>query len=286
MPLVAQSLLLDVTRAGDGALVAVGERGHIIWSADGKSWQQAEAVPARATLTAVTSREGRLWAAGHDSVILTSGDNGRTWTLQNSDPEREQPILDILFMDAEHGLAVGAYGLFLVTYDGGISWEDSQVCEEEWHLNSLVELDNGQLLIAGEAGYSYLSEDAGETWVQLQLPYQGSLWNGLAQPGGCALLFGLRGHLLHSCDAGGQWDELDTGTQASLSGGFNLADGYILAGNSGTVVEGNPDGSISASLHPGGVDFAAVIDNGPGRFLLIGEDGVHDWPPAATDSTP
>ena len=53
LPLVTESMLLDVTRAGD-KLVAVGERGHVILSSDGKTWTQAEVVPTRATLTAAT----------------------------------------------------------------------------------------------------------------------------------------------------------------------------------------------------------------------------------------
>ena len=52
----------------------------------------------------------------------------------------------------------------LETSDGGKSWEDGAVSDEEWHLNSLVDLGDGRLVIAGEAGYTYPSEDGGETW--------------------------------------------------------------------------------------------------------------------------
>src|SRR5512134_2822062 len=51
MPLTPKGLLLDVTHTGE-KFVAVGDRGGIIVSADGKSWQQV-AVPVRAALTAV-----------------------------------------------------------------------------------------------------------------------------------------------------------------------------------------------------------------------------------------
>jgi hypothetical protein len=59
-----RSVLLDVARAGN-RLVAVGERGIIIWPDDtGKSWHQAE-VPASESLTAVDFpmvRKIRAWA--------------------------------------------------------------------------------------------------------------------------------------------------------------------------------------------------------------------------------
>jgi photosystem II stability/assembly factor-like uncharacterized protein len=137
-PLAADSMLLDVTRIGE-RLVAVGERGHVVWSDDGMEWQQAENVPTRATLTTVVVSGDRLWAAGHDAVIITSGDRGRTWSLQYFDPERQQAVMDLFFTDADNGVAMGSYGLYLVTGDGGRNWEDSVVDpDNEFHLNAMV----------------------------------------------------------------------------------------------------------------------------------------------------
>ena len=111
-PLAAESVLLDVTRVGD-RLVAVGERGHVVWSDDGEKWLQAENVPTRATLTTVFALGERLWAGGHDAVIITSGDRGRTWTREHFDPEAGQAVMDLLFTDEQNGVAIGSYGLYL-----------------------------------------------------------------------------------------------------------------------------------------------------------------------------
>ena len=78
-PLAVESLLLDVVRIGD-RLVAAGERGHIIYSDDGHDWVQSTAVPTLSTINKLFVLDNRLWAAGHDSVILTSADRGKTWT--------------------------------------------------------------------------------------------------------------------------------------------------------------------------------------------------------------
>src|SRR5690606_16670813 len=74
--------LIDVTSAGD-RLVAVGQRGHIIYSDDGgKTWEQGE-VPVNVLLTAVHFPDATNgWAVGHGGVILHSGDAGKTWTRQ------------------------------------------------------------------------------------------------------------------------------------------------------------------------------------------------------------
>ncbi len=52
-PLAAKSLLLDVVRSG-ARYVAVGARGDVLLSDDGRDWRQVE-VPTRATLTAVSA---------------------------------------------------------------------------------------------------------------------------------------------------------------------------------------------------------------------------------------
>jgi len=277
-PLATKSLLLDVTRIGD-RLVAVGERGHVVLSDDeGKTWYQAETVPTRSTLTAVFSVGERLFAGGHDAVIITSGDRGKNWSRQFFDPERQQAVMDLYFSDETHGMAVGSYGLYLLTNDGGRTWEDAVVDEEnEYHLNGIVVFDDQRLMIAGEAGYSYRSFDGGETWELMELPYQGSMWGGIRTSRDCALFFGLRGHAMESCDFGANWEELVTGTELSLSGAAEDRGLLLIAGNSGMVLT-REDGKFTPHIHSSGVDFAGAVSLRGGHFLLVGEDGTHEFP--------
>ena len=104
MPLAARSLLLDLA-AGDGWMVAVGERGHVLVSRDdGRTWVQKPA-PTRATLTAVTVRGADLaWAVGHDEVILRTRDGGESWERVHAAPEEERPLLDVRFRDDRRGI--------------------------------------------------------------------------------------------------------------------------------------------------------------------------------------
>lgn len=78
----ATSLLLDIAVSGD-RVVAVGERGHILYSEDGGgSWTQAE-VPTTAMLTRVFFHGDELgWAVGHDGNVMHSRDGGVSWELQ------------------------------------------------------------------------------------------------------------------------------------------------------------------------------------------------------------
>jgi photosystem II stability/assembly factor-like uncharacterized protein len=277
-PLAADSLLLDVALVGD-RLVAAGERGHIVYSDGGQEWAQAEAVPTRSTINKLFVLGERVWAAGHDSVIMTSGDRGKTWTLQYFDPDRQQPIMDIYFSDADHGLAIGAYGLMLVTADGGQTWEDAYVDQEsDYHLNGLLVYPDGRFLIAGEAGYSYRSYDNGQTWELMEMPYLGSMFGAVETENDCVLFFGLRGHVQKSCDFGDTWEELETGSESTLSDAV-IHDGKVLiVGNSGILLEWDGEGNFKEIPHSSGVTFAGVIHLGGGRFLLVGEEGVHVYP--------
>jgi len=278
VPLATESLMLDIIRAGD-QLIAAGERGHIILSQDnGKTWTQADVVPTRSTFTSLFAAGSRIWAAGHDSVIVTSGDGGKNWTRQYFDPERQQPIMDLYFQDENRGFALGAYGLMLVTDDGGQNWEDWQVTDDyDAHLNGFIELENGDFLIAGEAGYSFRSQDDGDTWQAMDIPYKGSMFGAIAGNNSCVLFHGLRGHILRSCDGGDSWEELPKIVDATLVGAGEQDGVILMVGNSGTIVVYD-DGRFTPVIHSSGVDFSSVLGIGNGQFILTGEEGTYSYP--------
>ena len=283
LPLVDESMLLDITRHGN-TYVAVGERGHIILSQDGRSWTQAEVVPTRATLTTVSSSDGRLWAGGHDAAIITSGDGGVTWTRLYFDPERQQAVMDIHFTDEDNGVAIGSYGLYLQTTDGGETWDEVEIDPEGgYHLNAMIRFEDGRRLIAGEAGYSYRSFDDGETWEMMDMPYLGSMWGALRTNRDCVVFFGLRGHVLQSCDFGTTWTEFETVTESSISGAAEFDGRVLLAANSGTLLLRDGGGEWQEFLHSSGVDFSGAVATDDGRFLLTGEDGVFEFPETVSE---
>ena len=290
-PLALESLLLDGAAVGE-RLVVVGERGHILVSADdGASWTQAE-VPTRALLTAVHMHDERTgWAVGHDAVILRTGDGGETWTLVHQAPEEELPLLDVWFRDERTGFAVGAYGYFLATDDGGESWTSRAISEDDFHLNALVPVTERspdpqrprpqRLYIAAEAGVAYRSDDDGATWRELPSPYAGSWFGGLAPDENRVLLAGLRGHLFRSGDGGDTWTEVATGTQATLTGAVRLPSGSIvITGLEGSVLTSDDDGrSVTAHRLPSREGISSALPLADGGVLLIGEFGVERLPP-------
>lgn len=285
----ANSLLLDVTRT-DGAvrLVSVGERGHIVYSDDhGVSWQQAS-VPTMQMLTAVHFPSEMIgYAVGHDAIVLKTEDGGETWQQIYVDREATVPLLDVWFKDSLHGFAVGAYGYIIETVDGGQSWDfiDDRIAnDDEFHYNAINDDGQGNLFLAGEAGILFRSSDAGQSWVTLSSPYEGS-WFGLSGDNGRVLVHGLRGNIYQSVDLGETWQPLSSGTDQTLFGSAKLFDGSIaLVGNSGAVLTGSGYGAglasgvksdLSVSHRPDRMTLSALAPSSDGFIVVVGQGGAY-----------
>jgi photosystem II stability/assembly factor-like uncharacterized protein len=244
MPLAQRSPMLALVTTGKH-LVAVGDRGQILVSNNGRNWAQVQ-TPVRSPLTAVNFVDDMNgWAVGHDATILHTANGGKTWELQNFNAELEKPYLSVLFLDANTGFAVGAYGLASKTTDGGKTWADLDapaIRGEELHLNDIIKLGNGNLLVAGEQGTIGLSADSGNTWEKLTSPYEASLFGALPVGEKGALVFGLRGNVFINTDVRSKsWTKIDTKTVDTFFGGTTTADGkLVLVGLSGTILVIDP----------------------------------------------
>ncbi|MEM6901603.1 MAG: YCF48-related protein [Pseudomonadota bacterium] len=227
-PLANESTAIDALVVRDDAdrqiVVAVGDRGHVLRSRDlGKSWEQSQSPVSTLIGTIDQAPSGRLLAAGHDAVIMISEDKGLSWDITFRQPEWEQPILDLRMLDDQRGFAIGAYGLYLETQDGGDSWEQRYVFEGDSHLYDSIRLPDDTLIIVGEFGTILRSRDMGENWEELTSPYGGTFFGMLAPPadavGEPILAFGLQGNVFASNDQGDSWRQIETNIGNGLYGG-------------------------------------------------------------------
>jgi photosystem II stability/assembly factor-like uncharacterized protein len=357
---VAESLLQDITRVGD-RLVAVGERGHIIWSDNnGKSWQQAD-VPTRQMLNAVFFiSPDKGWAVGHDGLILVTQDGGQTWAIQLDglkfmrqqsaeqrpvfEAELEQlqsalevaksaleaaeaagkeditaeenalnelddkvdsvqdalddaeaaaqdtvapPLMDIWFADENAGFAVGAFGQFLKTTDGGATWESiarSIDNEDRNHLNGITGRGN-VLFIAAEAGKIYRSTDAGASWTLLPSPdpENGSFFTvTLIGEGRQAMVLGLRGAIYRTNDLGATWKMAEENLHKNMNGVFSAGDLVLAVGNDGALLRSRNQGIIFKDyVQEDRVTLTAVVEAADGSYVIVGASGVKIILPAS-----
>jgi photosystem II stability/assembly factor-like uncharacterized protein len=271
--------VLAATHAGT-RMVAVGEHGVVLLSDDeGATWRQAQAVPTQALLTDVSFADAQNgWAAGHDGVILHTGDGGEHWALQREDKASDKPLMSIRFSDVSHGLAVGLFGLALRTEDGGATWVPFDLIPgsgDDKHLYAIFG-DASALCIAAEAGAIYRSTDAGTTWALVQTSNIGSFWTGAALADGTLLAAGQRGHVFASHDHGASWAEVTSGTQQSLTSIVQTAEGSVqISGLAGTQLTSRDAAkTFEARARPDRLPLTALALDAQGKPRYFGSTGA------------
>ncbi|MEA2830075.1 MAG: hypothetical protein QOF22_823 [Bradyrhizobium sp.] len=271
------SLMLGIARIGD-RLVVVGERGRILLSDDsGRSWR-AVVSGTDATLNSLRFTNAKTgFAVGWDATILRTDDAGETWAKVNSDPSADNGLFDVAGLPDGGGLAVGAYGLALLSPDGK-SWtvEHSDTLDPDAHMNALFAPEPGHLVVAGEAGSVYASNDVGKIWHHLDFPYEGSLFGGFAFGPRDWLVYGLRGHVFRTQDGGDHWTPIETGTTQGILGATRLKDGrVVLVGNGGiALVSDAAVTGFTPIQHPETQTLSGVAEAPDGSLVAVGDIGV------------
>jgi photosystem II stability/assembly factor-like uncharacterized protein len=279
--LAARSLVTGLASAG-GHLVAVGQRGHVLVSADGgQHWTQSK-VPLSSDLTAVQFVDAHVgYAVGHDGVVLRSSDGGASWSrvldgrkanrllldymrervaIDASDANRallreaernvelgpDKPFLELWFSSADEGFVVGAYNLIFHTADGGRSWQPWFDRTDNPRLLNLhaIRPYRGALFIAGESGLLLRLAPKGRRFTALQSPYAGS-WFGLVATRAGLLAYGMLGNAWLSTDQGVSWKRVDSALQANITASAQAADGSVWLAEQGGGVSRSIDGGRS-----------------------------------------
>jgi len=293
--LADNGLLTDITIAGD-TIVAVGERGHVIYSEDGTNWQQAN-VPVNVLLTSVSFKNESLgFATGHDATLLRTKDAGRNWEIVNYQPELDKPLLSV-GVSGDNAVAVGAYGLYWQSNDAGNTWtasfhdelliEDDRLFLEEIkeyepenyesekqfllpHFNNVLVGEDTWYMV-GEAGFYATSSNQGEDWEIKETEYFGSYFS-IGGNSEQLMLAGLRGNAFLTDVSLQQWQPLPVPVPATINS-MTQQDGvtYLFA-NSGNVftVSGN---QVSQKLFADGkAVMAGVVFKQ--RLILATEAGI------------
>tara|TARA_R110000824_G_scaffold80513_5_gene202492 strand:+ start:194 stop:1288 length:1095 start_codon:yes stop_codon:yes gene_type:complete len=289
--LAPANLLNDAVRTGE-RIVAVGERGHIIYSDDdGQTWVQGS-VPVSVTLTAVDfGSETHGWAVGHSGVVLHTEDAGENWSLQLT--------------------GIGAAELAIASKEDQIAALEKRIEEApeseksdlEWALDDLFftmenmqsDLDIGPVnpllgvwfendqhgFVVGAYGMILRTEDGGETWNDWAPKIENAQnfhLNSITRiTGGGLVIVGEAGQIHVSVDNGDTWERRESPYQGSLFGvigtgevneilAFGLRGNMLFSTDLGKSWRLVPN-SAGATLNDG-----AVADDG--RITLVGNGGT------------
>jgi len=305
-------LVNGLARSGD-RIVAAGELGHILIADSPEGpWREAKVEPARgSTFTrAAFIDENTALAVGHDGWIVRSADRGETWKEVAYDAQRPDPLLAIGGPFDGRLFAIGAFGLVLTSTDQGQTWQpgalaiegqeaaaapaaaadpdadpfanfsESQSGDADRHLNQVISVPDGSLLLVGERGLLLRSADSGATWQKLDSGYQGSFFGALALRDNRLLAFGMRGNAYVSADLGQTWQKAETPRNVSLFSGTVLPSGdVVLVGDNNTVLLSKDAGAtfaLAAEARVRGLaaGLAEVIPLADGALLTAGDGGI------------
>lgn len=324
-PQAQHAVLLGLARAG-ARLVAVGERGIVLLSDDnGTRWRQA-VVPVSVSLTAVQFADANTgWAVGHAGVVLATHDGGEHWAVQLDgrraaqlelqaarqqlttatdqdaaaarvqtaerlvSEEPDKPFLALAFVDDQHGLIVGAYGLAFETDDGGLTWQSlmGQIDNPMGaHLYAIAR-QGERWFVAGEQGYLARSEDGGKSFAALESPYPGSFFTLQIGDDGTLLVAGLKGNAFISNDFGANFQAVPVSMPISFSDAIRTDDGQLLVVNQGGALfrsSNQPGALLTPYGKPLGKPVSSVIQAADGSLVMAGFTGLTRVSPSTANA--
>jgi photosystem II stability/assembly factor-like uncharacterized protein len=308
----AHAVLLGAARAGQ-RLVAVGERGIVILSDDqGENWRQVQ-TPVSVTLTGVGFADPRHgFIIGHGGTVLATDDGGEHWTRRldgrhaarlaleaaqaSGDKQAiraakllladgpDKPLLDLLVIDPQQVVVVGAYGLAFSSDDAGQTWRSwIERLDNPGGLHLYAIRRRGErILVVGEQGLVRLSENAGRSFVPLPTPYQGSFFTAELLAQQVILVAGLRGNVWHSKDAGARWQQLILPMPATITdSAVGEDDSLVLVNQAGMVLSGDTTSLVPMAL-PHLPPLNAILPMSDGDLLLLSVNGLKLVKPGST----
>jgi photosystem II stability/assembly factor-like uncharacterized protein len=294
-PLAVRGLISGLARAGE-RIVAVGQRGHVLWSDDaGGHWQQASAVPVTSDLVAVAfPTPTRGYAVGHDGVILASSDAGKTW----------QRLLDgrtlgeLLLAHYEHALDAATDA---AARERAQKWlGEARRFAEQPAQNPWLDVWFADALhgyVVGAFGLALQTSDGGAHWTPLldavDNPKQLHLY-AVRGIGADVFMVGEQGLVLKSDGAANRFRALELPYAGTLFGIAGNRDALVVHGLRGTILRSTDGGQRWQQLPPTvSVGLTASASGADGRLyiasqaghVLASSDGGASFAPLALERT-
>ncbi len=270
-------IMIDIARAGK-RLVAVGERGVVFNSDDdGATWTSLRTETTR-TLTSVAFADDKTGViAGHGGALFRTEDGGATWNVVKIDALGSDSLLNVAAMGGQVFAAVGSFGKFFVSIDGGRNWAQKTAVDADFdrHIFALIPAGDYWFL-AGETGNISRTRDQGQTWDKLPSPYNGSFFGAVRAKDGALLAYGMRGNIWYSGDDGTSWRQVKTNTTIGFNGARLMEDGtLVFVGNTGVVAVSRDNGkTVKMQRSPKGTGFGSVAQNTKGELVYASDSGV------------
>lgn len=289
--------LTGVQFVTDNLAFVVGHDGVVLKSTDaGASWVKVfDGIKANEQVVAAAKKKMDDMQARYDAASPAEQDKMNealeTATFAFEDAEAgarfgpARPMLDVWFKDANTGWVVGSYGQIFETTDGGTTWTliANRLDNPDFrHYNGLYGDDTGLLLIAGEAGRVYISNDFGATWTRSDTGYNGHFYgtvvtrNDQGQP--IVFAYGFGGNVYRLGAGATAWWQLKSPSKESFVQGIAIGKTALFVDQKGRLVSTDESGTtlkmVSTEEGKPVTGMALVNDT----LVLSGQNGPRTLP--------
>ncbi|HEY1057552.1 MAG TPA: YCF48-related protein [Limnobacter sp.] len=248
--------------ASDSVAYMAGHDGVVLKSTDaGASWTRvfdgnkanAQVVAAaKAKYDAVQARYDALPAAQQSKMDAEL--EAAQFALEDAEAGARfgpaRPMLGLWFRNENQGWVVGSYGQIFETTDGGANWKliaDRLNNPDFRHYNGIYGDDTGLLLIAGEAGRIYRSNNFGQTWERLDTGYNGHFYgtavlrSSTGEP--TIYAYGFSGNVYRMGPGAAGWWKMQSPTKESFVQAIAQGNSVLLVDQKGRLVKTDPTGT-------------------------------------------
>ena len=249
--------------------------------------EAAEMVPDRASLIArlapksllldVAQAEGLYVAVGERGHVVTSVDQGASWTQQPT--PTQATLTGVQMHNKQLGWAVGHDETILKTQDGGSSWRKVRYAPEEQRpFLDILFLDQNNGLAIGAYGLLMASSDGGDNWESKQVSEEDDFHLNHITRSDSGLLYiaAEAGAFYRSRDQGLAWESLAPPYEGSFFGCLPLeGDSLLLFGLRGNMFRSDDAGDNWTRIQVG---TEAMLTQGlrlaDGRVVVAGLAGT------------
>ncbi|MGH7859554.1 MAG: WD40/YVTN/BNR-like repeat-containing protein, partial [Candidatus Binatia bacterium] len=184
IPLTSQTIYFsdkfyDVKATGPQKALIAGYGGKLLETTDGGLSFNRLPTGTDLALYEMAVVGDKIWVSGQEGQIIHSADAGKTW--QKQDSGTKDYLFSIVFLDENHGFAVGDRSAITETFDGGKTWQarkiarsydaenpDLALAMQDPIFYDIRFLDQQNGWIVGEFGRLLRTTDGGQNWTEHQ----------------------------------------------------------------------------------------------------------------------
>lgn len=251
------------------SLVAVGGNGEIMTSGDEGRTWSKRTSGSTSTLLDVVAGPGCVIATGSDQTILRSTDNGVTWQAATKSPKIFGSITNLEF-DGSTCYAMSWMGL-IHSKDSGVTWEPRNHYITD---NSVFVHDGNGLILANTSlDEVYTSDDGGESWIGVNvLPIRHT--NSITKKRNRLVAVGDVGQIMTSDDGGTNWKIWSVELIFSdLHDIDTTPTGFVTVGERGQLFTSTNGQQWTDRSLPGVTADMNGVAYGGGRVVAVGAGG-------------